>query len=164
MADPSRPGDPADATADGTDDTGPVADADPSTVGDGGSVAESQSATDQSASDDSEESEGAGESSAAGDDPERARAREVVVPDAVYKRVTVFSTLFAVAAVVGGFLLLDAATDRATAELSEVQPLVALAGMGLIVVGGATYAFSTRFRADGMGNAKDETDEISDNG
>ncbi|QLH80061.1 hypothetical protein HZS55_19400 [Halosimplex rubrum] len=88
----------------------------------------------------------------------------MVVPDAVYKRVTVFSTLFAVAAVVGGFLLLDVATDRATAELSEVQPLVALAGLGLIVVGAVTYAFSTRFRADGMGNAKDETDEISDNG
>ncbi|WP_085946097.1 DUF7315 family membrane protein [Halosimplex carlsbadense] len=88
----------------------------------------------------------------------------MVVPDAVYKRVTVFSTLFAVAAVVGGFLLLDVATDRATAELSEVQPLVALAGLGLIVVGAVTYAFSTRFRADGMGNAKDETDETSDNG
>ncbi|WP_436929808.1 DUF7315 family membrane protein [Halosimplex halobium] len=88
----------------------------------------------------------------------------MVVPDAVYKRVTVFSTLFAVAAVVGGFLVLDVATDRATAELSEVDPLVALAGVGLIVAGAVTYAFSTRFRADGMGNAKEETDERSDNG
>ncbi|WP_436906946.1 DUF7315 family membrane protein [Halosimplex marinum] len=158
MADPSRPGDPADATADGTDDTDSAVDADSD------SIPDSASATDESTSGESGESEAAGEPSAAGDDPEGARAREVVVPDAVYKRVTVFSTLFAVAAVVVGFLLLDAATDRATAELSEVQPLVALAGVGLIVVGGATYAFSTRFRADGMGNAKDETDEISDNG
>ncbi|WP_394353543.1 DUF7315 family membrane protein [Halosimplex rubrum] len=132
MTDPSRSGDPADATADGTDDAGsPDADTD--------------------RSDSEREATGA-------------RGRDVVVPDAVYKRVTVFSTLFAVAAVVGGFLLLDVATDRATAELSEVQPLVALAGLGLIVVGAVTYAFSTRFRADGMGNAKDETDEISDNG
>ncbi len=140
MADPSRPGDSPDAAADGTDDPA-VADAD--------SVAASRSATDESA---------------ASDDPEGARGREVVVPDAVYKRVTVFSTLFAVAAVVGGFLVLDVATDRATAELSEVQPLVALAGVGLIAAGAVTYAFSTRFRADGMGNAKEETDERSDNG
>jgi hypothetical protein len=93
-----------------------------------------------------------------------ARERDVVVPDAVYKRVTVFSTLIAVFAVVGGFLVLDVATDRATAELGEVDPLLALAGVGLIVLGAATYAFSTRFRADGMGNAKDETDEPSNNG
>jgi hypothetical protein len=138
-SDASRSGDPADATADGTDDVdAPVSDPD------------SDGSTD--------------ERSAGRDESTSARAREVVVPDAVYKRVTVFSTLFAVAAVVGGFLLLDVATDRATAELSEVQPLVALAGLGLIAVGAVTYAFSTRFRADGMGNAKDETDELSDNG
>jgi hypothetical protein len=138
-SDPSRSGDPTEATADGTDDVAtPVSDP---TSG-----------------------ESADERSAGRDESAGARAREVVVPDAVYKRVTVFSTLFAVAAVVGGFLLLDVATDRATAELSEVQPLVALAGLGLIAVGAVTYAFSTRFRADGMGNAKDETDDISDNG
>jgi len=96
---------------------------------------------------------------ARGDDP-----RSVVVPTAIYKRVTVFSTLFAVFAVVGGFLLLDVATDRATAELTEIDPLVALAGVGLIAFGAVTYAFSTRFQAEGMGNAKDETDERSDNG
>jgi len=90
--------------------------------------------------------------------------RSVVVPTAVYKRVTVFSTLIAVVAVVGGFLVLDVATDRATAELGEIDPFIALAGVVLIVFGGATYAFSTRFQADGMGNAKDETDESSNNG
>jgi len=99
------------------------------------------------------------EQRADGDDP-----RNVVVPTAIYKRVTVFSTLFAVFAVVGGFLLLDVATDRATAELTEIDPLVALAGVGLIAFGAVTYAFSTRFQAEGMGNAKDETDERSDNG
>ncbi|WP_436923779.1 DUF7315 family membrane protein [Halosimplex amylolyticum] len=90
--------------------------------------------------------------------------RGVVVPTAVYKRVTVFSTLIAVVAVVGGFLVLDVATDRATAELSEIDPLVALVGVGLIAFGAVTYAFSTRFRAEGMGNAKDDTDEPSNNG
>ena len=90
--------------------------------------------------------------------------RDVVVPLDVYKRVTVFSTLFAVICVVGGFVALDAATDRTQAPLSEVDPVVALLGLGLIVLGGATYAFATRFRAEGMGNAKDETDRRSDNG
>lgn len=91
-------------------------------------------------------------------------SRDVVVPLDVYKRVTVFSTLFAVACVVGGFVALDAATNRTQAPLSEVDPVVALLGLGLIALGGGTYAFATRFRAEGMGNAKDETDQRSDNG
>jgi len=92
------------------------------------------------------------------------RGRDVVVPMRVYKAVTVFTTLFAVATVVGGFVLLDTATNRATAALDEVQPVLALLGVGLIVVGAAAYAFSTRFRAAGMGKSKDDTDEPSDNG
>lgn len=99
------------------------------------------------------------------DDPD-SDARSVVVPDRVYKAVTVFSTLFAIVTVVGGFVVLDAATQRATVALSEVDPLLALAGIGLVVVGAVTYAFSTRFEAEGMGNgnAKNEADEPSDNG
>lgn len=91
-------------------------------------------------------------------------SRDVVVPLRVYKTVTVFSTLFAVAVVVGGFLLIDVATDRATLPTSEIDPVVAIAGIGLIVVGAATYAFSTRFRTAGMGKSKDDADEPSDNG
>jgi len=90
--------------------------------------------------------------------------RDVVVPLRVYKTVTVFSTLFAVAAVVGGFLLIDAATERATLPTSEIDPVVAIAGVGLVVAGAATYAFSTRFRTAEMGKSKDEADEPSDNG
>jgi hypothetical protein len=93
-----------------------------------------------------------------------AGSRDVVVPNRVYKTVTVFSTLFAVAAVVGGFLLIDVATERATVPTSEIDPLVAIAGVSLIVVGAATYAFSTRFRTEGMGKSKDDADEPSDNG
>jgi hypothetical protein len=96
-----------------------------------------------------------------GDGP---RGREVAVPDHVYKRVTVFSTLFAVVTVVGGFVVLDAATERASVSLSEADPVLALVGVALIAVGAVTYAFSTRFRAAGMGNAKDESDEGSGNG
>ena len=92
------------------------------------------------------------------------RSRDVVVPTRVYKTVTVFSTLFAVVAVVGGFLLIDHATQRATLPTSEIDPVVAIAGIGLIVVGAATYAFSTRFRTEGMGKSKDDADELSDNG
>jgi len=99
-----------------------------------------------------------------GDGPDTTDDRYVVVPTHVYKRVTVFSTLFAVVTVVVGFLLLDSATDRATRDLSQVDPLVALAGLGCIALGAVTYAFSTRFRAEGMGNAKDESDESSNNG
>jgi FtsH-binding integral membrane protein len=82
----------------------------------------------------------------------------------VYKAVTVFTTLFAVVTVVAGFIVLDSATNRAQASLAEVDPLLALLGIGLIVAGAAAYAFSTRFRAEGMGKSKDDTDEGSDNG
>jgi hypothetical protein len=90
--------------------------------------------------------------------------RRVEVPERVYKTITVFSTLFAVVSVVVGFVLLDSATDRARAPLSEVDPVLALLGLGLIVFGAVSYAFSTRFETSGMGNAKEDTDEPSDNG
>jgi hypothetical protein len=105
----------------------------------------------------------AGESADADSETDDA-ARTVVVPDRIYKSVTVFSTLFAVVTVVGGFILLDSATNRATATLSEIDPLGALAGLALILLGAVTYAFSTRFQAEGMGNPKDDADEPSDNG
>jgi hypothetical protein len=98
---------------------------------------------------------GAGEESPDGSGP---RGRDVEVPFEVYKAVTVFSTLFAVGAVVVGFVLLDWGTNRATADLSDVNVAITLAGLASIALGAATYAFSTRFRARGMGNAKDGAD------
>jgi hypothetical protein len=86
------------------------------------------------------------------------RGRDVEVPFEVYKTVTVFSTLFAVGAVVVGFVLVDWGTDRATADLPDVHVAITLAGLASIALGAATYAFSTRFRAAGMGNAKDDAD------
>ena len=100
-------------------------------------------------------------------DPERPGgngSRDVVVPLRVYKTVTVFSTLFAVVCVVGGFLLIDRATERATLPPAQVDPVVAIAGVVVIVVGAATYAFSTRFRTAEMGKSKDDADEPSNNG
>jgi len=98
----------------------------------------------------------------AGEDPTNEtggpRGRDVEVPFEVYKAVTVFSTLFAVGAVVFGFVLLDWGTERATADLSDVNVAITLAGLASIALGAGTYAFSTRFRARGMGNAKDGAD------
>lgn len=85
---------------------------------------------------------------------------DVVVPIGVYKIVTVFSTLIAGAAVVGGFVLLDTATQQAQAPASEINVPLALGGVAVIVAGSAVYVFSTRFRTAGMGmgNAKDDGD------
>jgi uncharacterized YccA/Bax inhibitor family protein len=82
----------------------------------------------------------------------------------LYKTVTVMATLLAMVGVVGGFVLLDVATNRAQADLSEVDPVVALLGLGLIVGGAATYAYSTRFRAAGMGKDKPDEGEGSSDG
>ena len=90
--------------------------------------------------------------------------RDVVIPLSLYKVVTVFSTLIAAVAVVGGFMLLDEATQRASATLTEVDPVLALLGLFLIAGGGALYAFSGRFRAPGMGTTKNDEDEPSGNG
>ncbi len=106
--------------------------------------------------------EGDGPSGTAGDGTPG--GRDVVVPLRLYKTVTVFSTLFAVAAILTGFVLLDRGTQRATASPEEVSlPVVAL-GLACIVGGSAVYAFSTRFRTAGMGKPKDDTGEDSNDG
>jgi hypothetical protein len=97
------------------------------------------------------------------DSADETNSRDVVVPLRLYKAVTVFSTLFAIITVVGGFIVLDTATNRARASMSELDPWLALGGLVLIGAGAAVYAFSTRFRASGMGKSKDATDESSDN-
>jgi hypothetical protein len=131
--------------------------------GDGDAAAGSDSGASDSAMDPTSTTGPADSTDAASDDSGRG-ARSVTVPTRVYKSVTVFSTLFAVVTVVGGFVLLDAATQRASVSLAEADPVLALAGLGSIVLGAVTYAFSTRFQAEGMGNAKDDDDEPSDNG
>ena len=107
------------------------------------------------------DSAAAGDSGVADESGDRSDARDVEVPMRVYKTVTVFSTLFAVIFVLAGFLLLDRATERATAAFSEVDPVLAVLGLLSIVAGAAVYAYGTRFRAEGMGKPKDRSDEGS---
>lgn len=90
--------------------------------------------------------------------------REVVVPLHLYKIVVVVSTLIAIASVVAGFLLLDAATRRASAPPSEVDPALTIIGLGAIATGAVVYAFGTRFTAPGMRKAKDTDDESPHDG
>ena len=92
------------------------------------------------------------------------RGRDVVVPERLYKSVTVFSTLFAIVSVVLGFVSLDVATNAGRASASEVSVPLAVLGVALIAAGGLVYAFASRFRADGMAKDKDSDDESSDNG
>jgi len=83
---------------------------------------------------------------------------------AVYKVVMVFSMLIAILLVVGGFGVVDTATDRGTAAPDEIDPALALSGVALVLAGALVYVFSTRFRAEEMENAKDDAAESSDNG
>lgn len=119
--------------------------------------------SDDAEENDADETTERGDAGARGRAPAR-RTREVEVPLRVYKTVTVFATLFSVTLVVGGFIVLDAATQRTQLELEEINPLLALVGLAMIVAGAALYAFSTRFRARGMGKPKESGDETSDNG
>ena len=114
------------------------------------------------------------------DEPRRGADGDVVVPMELYKVVTVFSTLIAVFCVVFGFILLDAATlDTSLLRRALVDVLTAaglsvgegffeigfaLAGVALIGLGAGTYVMGTRFRAEEMGNPKDDADQRSDNG
>lgn len=90
--------------------------------------------------------------------------RDVIVPLSLYKTVVVFSTLIATIGVVGGFMVLDVATQRATAPPGEVDPGLTLLGIGLIAGGAAVFAFGARFRAPGMRTDKDEESEPANNG
>jgi hypothetical protein len=97
-------------------------------------------------------------------DGDETHAREVEVPLGLYKVVIVFSTMFAVAFVVGGFVVLDNATRRAELSPSEMNLPLAVLGVAMIAAGAVVYAFATRFRAEGMGKPKDQPDEPSNNG
>ena len=108
------------------------------------------------------------------------RARDVVVPIAMYKRVTAYATLTAVVAVVSGFVMLDAATLQVSLTrrlllgvlgAAGVSPpetlttaLFSLLGLGLIGFGAGVYVLGSRFRAEGMGaengNAQDDDPEL----
>ncbi|WP_435063099.1 DUF7315 family membrane protein [Halobaculum sp. EA56] len=108
------------------------------------------------------------------------RARDVVVPIALYKRVTAYATLTAVVAVVFGFVMLDAATLQVSLTrrfvvglfgLAGVVPpetlltaLFSLLGLGSIAFGAGVYVLGSRFRAAGMGaengNSQDDDPEV----
>jgi voltage-gated potassium channel Kch len=114
------------------------------------------------------------------------RGRDVVVPMRLYKTVTVFSTLLAVVAVVLGFVFLDAATasggilralaglvlvgglgadvGAVSAAFETLRPAFAVVGLGGIGLGAGVYVVGSRFRAEGMGNAQDDTDEEATDG
>jgi len=168
-ADGDDPAEPGDNTGMDVDEQPPV---------DGPNTAEADEATTTTA-----------DGSAARDVPEDGERprREVVVPDRLYKTVTVFSTLVAVASVVLGFSFLGAAgtvlenppgslfvglirsvTGLGLARLDPYLPALALVlgliGLGLIAGGGWVYAMGSRFRTEGMRKAKNEADEPSNNG
>lgn len=90
--------------------------------------------------------------------------REVIVPARLYKTITVFSTLLAVAGVVAGFVLIDEATGRATRPLGEVNVVLALGGLMILIAGAAQYAYAQRFRAEGMTTDKTDENGDTDNG
>jgi hypothetical protein len=114
------------------------------------------------------------------DETGRRGRRDVVVPMRLYKTVTVFSTLIAVVAVVGGFVLLDAATLRMSLVRNVVVLVLSAVGLhppadvlnaalgvtGLLAIaaGAAVYTLGTRFRTRGMGKSQDEADEGSNDG
>jgi hypothetical protein len=101
--------------------------------------------------------------------------REIVVPQRLYKVVTVFSTLAAVLAFLVGFTLIDAATLRVSFVRRTVVFLIgrvgvgapedvltagfAIAGVSSILLGTAVYVLGTRFRAQGMGKAQEDSSE-----
>jgi len=101
--------------------------------------------------------------------------RDVVVPIRLYKTITVFSTLIATACILGGFIFIDAATLQvsvlrrlllsglASIGLGVDQELfsavLAIGGLSLMAAGTAVFILSSRFRAPGMGNAQEDSDE-----
>ncbi|TKX73416.1 hypothetical protein EXE46_14350 [Halorubrum sp. GN11_10-6_MGM] len=106
---------------------------------------------------------------------EGASGREVVVPFRLYKAVTVFSTLAAVVTYFVGFTLIDAATLQISfvrttivylLDSAGILPpedvlvaILAITGVGFILLGTAVYVLGTRFRGQGMGKSQDDSSE-----
>jgi len=113
-------------------------------------------------------------------EPSSSGRRDVVVPMRLYKTITVFSTLIAALSILAGFILLDAATLEVsvlrgvivaaigllgiTPDQSLLSGLLGVAGLSLMALGSGVFILSSRFRADGMGNAQEDSDEQSTNG
>jgi uncharacterized membrane protein len=107
--------------------------------------------------------------------PNRRGRRDIEVPMRLYKTITVFSTLIAVATVVAGFLLLDAATLQVSflraviagvlgsvglaVSTGVLSTVLAVVGLVVIGFGAGVYTLSTRFRAEGMGKSQEDADE-----
>lgn len=106
--------------------------------------------------------------------------RDVVVPMRIYKLVTVVTSLLAVPLVVLGFMFLDAATLQVSfmrgviltalralgvpVDRGALSAVLAVIGLSVIALGASVYVLGARFRAAGMGNAKESADEESTNG
>jgi len=100
------------------------------------------------------------------DRPTRVGEDTIVVPMRMYKRISVFSTLLAVALIVFGFFMFDAATQpqsifrRAVVWVLGTVGVVppsgvldvgfGLFGVALILLGGGSYVLGSRFKTSGM--------------
>ena len=82
----------------------------------------------------------------------------------IFKAVTVFTTFFAVMAIIAGLLLIDRGTDRARAPPDEVNLWVTALGVALIVLAAAVYAFSTRFTPAERANDKGDSSQSNNDG
>jgi len=121
------------------------------------------------------DSDAAGESAPAESPESSTGRRDIVVPIRLYKTITVFSTLIATACILGGFILIDAATLQVSVlrrlllaglegiSLSVNQELfsaiLAIGGLSLMAAGTGVFVLSSRFRAPGMGNAQEDSAE-----
>ena len=121
------------------------------------------------------DSDAAGESAPAEPPESSTGRRDIVVPIRLYKTITVFSTLIATACILGGFILIDAATLQVSVlrrlllaglegiSLSVNQELfsaiLAIGGLSLMAAGTGVFILSSRFRAPGMGNAQEDSDK-----
>jgi len=101
--------------------------------------------------------------------------RDIVVPIRLYKTITVFSTLIATGCILAGFIFIDAATLQVSVLrrllLSGLEGLglgvdqelfsavLAIIGLSLMAAGTGVFILSSRFRAPGMGNAQEDSDE-----
>ena len=112
---------------------------------------------------------------ASDDTGEATGRRDVVVPMRLYKTITVFSTMIATACILAGFILIDAATLQVsilrsvllgglmaiglTVEQEVFTALLGIGGLSLMAIGTGVFVLSSRFRAPGMGNPQEDSDE-----
>lgn len=71
---------------------------------------------------------------------------QVIVSERAYKATTIFTTLISIALMFVGFYVIDKSINWPVG--SSIDPILALTGLGVMLIAAGLYVFSLRFKTE----------------